>query len=69
MNLPPSAPKMPSGMCSQAKREWKRIVPLLLDLGTVIQVYDSRRVGLLSYLRSHSSLVQWMFAQPDAFGG
>ena len=38
MTLPPSAPKMPSGMCSQAKREWKRIVPLLLDLGTVTQV-------------------------------
>ena len=55
MNLPPSAPKMPSGMCSQAKREWKRIVPLLLDLGTLTQVDG---VALHMYCEAYATYIE-----------
>ena len=55
MNLPPSAPKMPSGMRSQAKREWKRVVPLLLDLGTLTQVDG---VALQMYCEAYATYTE-----------
>jgi P27 family predicted phage terminase small subunit len=33
--LPAGEPEMPRGLSSLAKKEWKRIVPLLLHLGTL----------------------------------
>lgn len=53
--MPVAEPPMPKGMTTPARREWKRIVPLLMTLG-VLTFADS--AALESYCESYAEMQQ-----------
>ncbi len=52
---PPVAPKCPAWLDKAAKKEWRRVTPLLLDLGLLTEV-DA--LALASYCQAYSMLVR-----------
>lgn len=57
--MPAGRPKMPSGLSPAARKEWRRIVPLLEERGT-LSAADS--VGLALYAETFS---RWLDAQRE----
>lgn len=51
----PGEPVMPKGMSKEAKREWKRVVPQLLDMG-VLSVIDAS--ALEAYCEAYAEFKQ-----------
>ena len=57
--LSAARPKMPSHLSKDAKREWKRVLPLLLQRGSLT---DGDSAALALYVETHS---RWLAAKRD----
>jgi len=58
-NLPASCPQMPSHLSKEARKEWKKILPKLLERGSLT---DADSTALSLYVETYS---RWLTAKRD----